>query len=139
MRRLILFLALVLVLGLSASHLFARGFGPGWGGHTQKWNSPAQSEEYRQFLQETVELRSSLAADQVRLRTLRSSPNPDSQKIESLTGKIEQQRAEIRKIAENHNLPFDRQGYGQGWRGQSRHGGYHGFGPGAGHGPRACW
>lgn len=123
-------LLLVLAIGVAfaAANVSARGYcgGPGGGYGARGWNiNPADDPVYQKFMEESADLRKSLAVDRAELNALMAGENPDPAKAGELAGKIAENQIKLREMA-------NASGFGP--RGG---GGYAGCnGPGAGYG--AC-
>ncbi|MEW5914680.1 MAG: periplasmic heavy metal sensor [Thermodesulfobacteriota bacterium] len=158
MKKVLVILASLALLGVFAGGAYARpwGGGPGWGygpGYQQlsKEDYAKLVEKRAAFLKETMPLRQQLATKGIELKTLWAQPNPDQAKIQALTNELIDLRAQLAKKAADAGLAgygrgFGR-GYGMGFGGRGGYGpGYHmGSGPGGpgggygGYGPGACW
>jgi Spy/CpxP family protein refolding chaperone len=99
-----------------------RGMGPGMmGPDFRGWQqmSDEQRADFRKrhakFLAETVDLRKDLASKVVELRTEWAQPDPDTKKVEKLSGQVADLKAELSKKQDKYLLSC-RQAYGdRGW------------------------
>ena len=92
MKKSIVTLTLVLTMGIGFSAVSAFAWycnGPGSGYGMRGYNSaPVDDETYNKFMQETAELRKSLAVDRAELNAVMAGDNPDPKKVAELTGRI---------------------------------------------------
>lgn len=86
------------------------GMGPGM----MYGNAPVDGGAYQKFLDDTAEVRTSLAADQAELNAVMRSDNPDSARVRTLTETIIQKQAKLSAAAREHNVAPLGRGYGRG-------------------------
>lgn len=150
----VLTVVLTMGLGLSAVSAFAwncggpgGGYGMrGWGGNP---GSSVSDADYKKFMDETAELRKSMAVDRAVLQALMAGSEPDPVKVAELKGRMWDNREKLAAVAQSLNInagpgcdgPNANCGYGgrgKGPRGNCDGAGYGGRGNcgGPGSGPR---
>ena len=141
MKKKLLLLSLIVVLGFAATQVFA------WNGRAMhRGYNPAQcplagsygnyGPEQQKFFEETQELRTSLRADRAELNAILAGSDPDPQRVRELTENIARAQIQLASKARANNA-FSRQGFGhRGYGRHMKHGGYGAQGQGPG-GP--CW
>ena len=120
-------LAVVLVSAIGAAGLQSASAGP-WGGGPNKWGGPSCGGDcgnygYQQapqtddqtrnaFLNETVELRKTLAVKKAEKRALMLNDNPDAKQVAQLTGEIFDLREQLQAKAQEKGI--EKPGFGRG-------------------------
>jgi hypothetical protein len=136
MKKIILTISTLLIVGFLAASAYAWGHGYGHGGrmHGNGYNQPGYNNEaYQSFINDTQALRSSIAADRAELNALMAGTNPDPKRARQLSEQISKSENELRAKARESNITGrgpGMMGYGNGWNcGINGHG--HNFG--------GCW
>jgi hypothetical protein len=101
MKKSIIVLTVVLTMGLGLSSAYAWYCG-GPGAGPRGWNQGA--EAYKKFLEETAQIRKSLAVDRAELNAVMAGPNPDPKKVAELTGRIVDNQEALAEIAGAANI-----------------------------------
>ncbi|EFK06080.1 conserved hypothetical protein [delta proteobacterium NaphS2] len=153
MKKLVTVLGIVLLVGVMAYPVFARGWGYGGGPGYCWWdrggNASYTAEQQQQlnnldqkFFNETATLRNNIWTKQNEMSILLNGENPDPAKLQALQKEINglknqmaekrlEYRLETNKVAPNNTYS---RGYGRGYgRGMMGYGGRGGYGPGG------CW
>ena len=111
MKKSIIALALVVTMGLGFSAVSAFAWycnGPGGGYGMRGWSdnsgTPANDADYKKFLDETAQLRKSIAVDRAVLDAILAGPQPDPKKVEELTGRIFDNQQSLAEIARSANI-----------------------------------
>lgn len=131
MKKSIVALAMVLSLGVGLSAVSAHawyGGGPGGFGPVAASGANVDEAAYKKFLEDTAEIRRSLAVDRAEMHALMAGANPDPAKVRELAGRMTDNQEKLAGIAQaaNINVP---PGFGFGPNSNCR--GYgRGFGPG---------
>jgi len=144
MKKSIIALTIVLTMGLGITAVSAfawycngpgGGYGRGWSGANE---APVSAEAYKKFMDETAQLRKSLAVDRAELDAIMAGPGPDPKKVAELQGRIVDNQEALAEIARTSNIDA---GPGSGYcpgpgygRGYGSRGDYC-PGPGGGRGP----
>lgn len=118
MKKIILTVSIVLMVGFMAASAYAWGCGGMHGsGHNNGMHGAGYNNDaYQSFNNNTQALRSSIAADRAELNALMASNNPDAKRVRALTEKISQSEIELRNAAQQYNMAgMGMGGYGQGW------------------------
>lgn len=144
MKKSIIVLTVVLTMGMGLSAVSAFAWycnGPGGGYGMRGWsgdvNTSVTDEAYQKFLDETAQIRKSLAVDRAQLNAIMASTEPDAKKVAELTAKIVDNQEALSKIARSANIDV---GPGSGYCAGNKYGGKgygsRGYcnGPGYGHG-----
>ena len=155
MKKLVTVLGIVLLVGVMAYPVFARGWGYGggpgycWQGQggqtalTQEQQSKLNSLDQK-FFDETASLRNNIWSKQNEMSVLLNGENPDPAKLQALQKEINvlknqmaekrlEYRLETRKVAPDNT-------YGRGYGRGMGYGGRGGYGMGrGGYGPGSCW
>lgn len=135
MKKSIIVLTVVVTMGLTAVSAFAwycngpgSGYGPrGWSGANE---TPVDAEAYQKFMDETAQLRKSIAVDRAELNAILAGPEPDPGKVSELTARIVDNQEALAKIARSANIDA---GPGAGYGPNPNcgaYGGRGGYGPG---------
>ncbi len=151
MKKLVTILGVMVLVGMMAYPVFARGRGWGYGGGPgycwwdQGGNAPYTVEQQKQlndldqkFFNDTATLRNNIWSKQNEMSILLNGENPDTAKLQALQKEInalKNQMAEKRleyRIEANKVAPDNTYGRGYG-RGMGGYGGRGGYGPGG------CW
>lgn len=140
MKKRLLLLSLVVVLGFAATQVFAWNGKAMRGGFNQACPLAGSYGDYgpeqQKFFEETQKLRTSLMADRAELNAILAGSDPDPKRVRELTENIAQTQIQLAKKARANNA-FNRQGFGP--RGHGRHMMHGGYGRmGFGHGG-PCW
>lgn len=110
MKKSIIALTLVLTMGLGFSAVSAYAWycgGPGGGygrGSVGASEEPADAAAYRKFLDETAQLRKSIAVDRAELNAVMAGSEPDPKKVAELTGRIVDNQEALGEIARSANI-----------------------------------
>lgn len=90
------------------------GMGYGQGGYMMNGNNAAayNSPEYKKFLDDTRDLRTSLRGDYAEMRALMAGTNPDPKRVRALSESISKKEMELSDKAASSNLPFRPMGHG---------------------------
>ncbi|WP_027178436.1 Spy/CpxP family protein refolding chaperone [Maridesulfovibrio bastinii] len=81
------------------------------GSNAAMYNSP----EYKKFMKETRDLRTSLRGDRAEMRAIMAGTNPDSKRVRALAEDISRKEAQLADKAESSNLPVMPMGRGAGF------------------------
>lgn len=108
MKKSIIALTTVLSLGLSISAVsaYARyGGGPGDGyGPRAGYAVNVDDASYKKFMDETAQIRKSLAVDQAEMAALMAAANPDPAKAREIAGRITDNREKLVTMAREANI-----------------------------------
>ena len=116
MKKIILTISTLLIVGFIATSAFAWGCG-GYGGGMNN-RGGYNTDAYQTFSNDTQELRSSIAADRVELDALMAGTNPDPKRARQLSEQISKSENELRTKARENNITGmgpGMMGYGNGW------------------------
>jgi hypothetical protein len=110
MKKSIVALTLLVTMGLGFTAVSAYAWycgGPG-GGYSRGWSgageAPVDAAAYQKFLDETAQLRKSLAVDRAELNAVMAGPEPDPKKVAELTGRIVDNQEALAGIARSANI-----------------------------------
>lgn len=121
MKKTITAVAVTLIVGFFAAGAYAWGCNNGYGGgmHGNRHHNPSGYNDgaYQSFINDTQDLRASIAADRAELNALMAGENPDPQRARTLSERISQSEKQLRTKAHQHNVPgrMGNRGYGWGW------------------------
>jgi hypothetical protein len=124
MKKLAVAMVMVLTIGLLSTAGFAAWQGKGPAGQVDV-------TAFREFQQETAQLRDEAMVKRLELRNEYAKGTPDQSKITALQGEITSLRAQIQQVAEKKGLPAWGKGAGRGFGGGMMGCGGRGFGAGA--------
>lgn len=120
MKKSIIVLTIVLTMGIGFTAVSAFAWycnGPGGGYGPRGWSganaAPVDPATYQKFLDETAQLRKSIAVDQAELNAILAGPEPDPKKVSELTAKIVDNQEAIAEVARSANINVG-PGFGRG-------------------------
>ena len=104
-------LALVTIIGFGFATVNAFAWncgGPGSGYGARGWNgnylTNVNSEDFKKFLDETAQIRKSIAIDRAELNALMAGQNPDPEKVRELTARLIDNEEALNELARSANV-----------------------------------
>ena len=111
MKKSIIALTIVLTMGLGFTAVSAFAWycgGPGSGYGARNWSdsngAPVDAETYKKFLDETAQLRKSIAVDRAELKAVMAGSEPDPKKVAELTGRLVDNQEALAEVARSANI-----------------------------------
>jgi len=111
MKKSIIVLTLVVTMGLGVSAVSAFAWncgGPGSGYGMRGWTGgnevTVNDADYKKFMDETAQIRKSLAVDRAELNAIMAGTEPDPKKVAELTGRIVDNQEALAEIARSANI-----------------------------------
>lgn len=126
MKKFITALALIAALGIAFTATNASAWGRGGYGYGMMHggygmgpgmmygNAPVDNGAYQKFLDDTADVRTSLAADQAELAAVMQGANPDPARVRALTETIIEKQTKLSAAAREHNIAPMGRGFGRG-------------------------
>ena len=125
MKKIILTISIVLMVGFFAASVYAWGcggmYGSGYNNGMHRggnYNGAGYNDSYQPFNNDTQALRSSIAADRAELNALMAGTNPDPERARQLSEQSSKSEDELRTKAREYNITgngYGMMGYGNGW------------------------